>query len=225
MQKLIIFGDGKISDVISYYIDKYTKYEIEAYTVDDKYVKKNNFRGKKLVPFSNIEKYYSPLKYKVFVAIGYQNLNKLREDKCREVEEKGYKLFSYIGKTNGISRDLVYKDNCFVMDGALIHPNVEIGKNVFIWSGALVGHHSIIGNNSWLTSSCNISGDVIVGKNCFFALNASIGNSLKIGQYCFFGVNSLITKCVEDNSVFIESSTNKFRLSSSQFIRLSNKAI
>ena len=221
MQKVIIFGIGKVSDVISYFLENFSDYKIIAYTVDEEYIFQNKFREKPVIPFKNLENLYIPSEYDVFVALGYQELNRLREKKCLEVKEKGYKLFSYIGNSSGISKDLIYKENCFVMDGALIHPKVEIGKNVFIWSGSMIGHHSYISDNCWLTSSSNISGGVNVGKNCFFAVNSTVANSLKIGKNCFFGANSLITKSVDDESVFIENSSNIYRLKSHQFLKLS----
>ena len=222
MNKIIIFGIGKISDVISYYFENNTKLEIVAYTVDDKYVTSNIFRGKPVIPFSKLEKTLPPDDHKAFVALGYQDLNKLRETKCFELKDKGYDLVSYIGKGPGISNDLIFQENCFVMDGALIHPNVIIGSNVFIWSGAMIGHHTNIEDNCWFTSCSNISGGVNIGCNAFFAVNSTVANSLVIGENCFFGANCLITKCVPDNSVFIEQSSSKFRLNSFQFLKISN---
>ena len=221
MKKIIIFGIGKIADVVSYYFENFSQYNIVAYTVDTEYISSNSFKGKPIIPFEKLINIYPPSSNDIFVALGYQDLNRLREKKCLEVKEKGYKLISYIGNSPGISKDLIYQENCFVMDGALIHPKVEIGKNVFIWSGSMIGHHSYISDNCWLTSSSNISGGVNVGKNCFFAVNSTVANSLKIGKNCFFGANSLITKCVDDESVFIENSSNIYRLKSHQFLELS----
>ena len=221
MKNIIIFGIGKISDVVSYFIENFTEYKIIAYTADKQYINLNNFRGKPIIPFETLENNYPPSDFYIFVALGYQDLNRIREQKCNEAKNKGYKLFSYIGNTPGISNDLIYKENCFVMDGALIHPKVTLGRNVFIWSGSLIGHHSNIGDNCWFTSSSSISGGVSIDKNCFFAVNSTIANSLNIGKNCFFGANSLITKCVEDNSVYIENSSKKYRLNSEQFLRIS----
>lgn len=221
MKNIIIFGIGKIADVVSYYFENFSQYNIVAYTVDTEYISSNSFRGKPIIPFEKLINIYPPSSNNIFVALGYQELNKMRERKYFEVKKKGYKLVSYVGESSGIAKDLIYKDNCFVMDGALIHPRVAIGSNVFVWSGSLLGHHSIIGDNCWFTSSSNLSGGVKVGKNCFFAVNATVGNSLEIGKNCFFGANSLITKCTEDNSVYVENSSEKFRLNCDQFLKIS----
>jgi len=219
---LIIFGLGKISEVITYFFEKNTDYNVVAYTVDSKYKTKKVFNKKPVVDFESISDNYSPNRYYIFVALGYQDLNNLRASKLKEVKEKGYKLVSYIDPNSSIPEDLIYGDNCFVMSNALIHPKVKIGNNVFVWSGAMIGHHTEIGDNCWLTSCTNIAGCVKVGRNCFFALNSTIANSLEIGNHCFFGANSIVTKCVSDNQVYIEQQTQKFRLNSSQFLRLSN---
>ena len=44
MNKLIIFGVGKISDVVSYYFENHSEYEIVAYTVDDEYIKSGSYK-------------------------------------------------------------------------------------------------------------------------------------------------------------------------------------
>jgi UDP-3-O-[3-hydroxymyristoyl] glucosamine N-acyltransferase len=158
----------------------------------------------------------------MFIAIGYQDLNKLREARCKEAINKGYKLVSIIGSKSQIPSNVVIGWNCFLMPQALIHPCVNIKNNVFVWSGALIAHHSTIDDNCWLTSCCNVAGNVQLGANTFVAINATIGHSVKIGKNCFLGANTLVTKDLDNDKVVIEESTKPFRLNSRQFLRFSN---
>lgn len=219
MKPIVIFGAGKIAEVVLYFLKHHSDREVVACSVDRDYLPGSSWQGLPAVPFEEITRSHPPEAHEIFVAVGYQNMNALRAKKCAEARALGYSLASYIDSE--APQDLVHGDNCFVMDRALIHPRVRLGNNVFVWSGAMVGHHSMVGDNCWLTSGTNISGAVAVGDNCFFAVNSTVGNSVHIGRDCFVGANSLVTKCAEDGQVFLAESTKPFRLNSAQFLRMS----
>ena len=172
------------------------------------------------MPFETLELKYSPQDYHMFVAIGYQELNQVRAQKCSEAKSKGFSLVSCIGQNANIPSDLIYGENCFIMDNVMIHPCVQLGMNNFIWSGVMIGHHSKIGNHCWLTSSSQVAGGVNMGDRCFLSINSTIGNQLNIGDDCFFGANSLITKCTNNDEVYLQQSTSAHRLNSRQFLKL-----
>ena len=158
----------------------------------------------------------------MFIAVGYHDLNRLREKKCAEAIEKGYLLVSIISPLCNIPSNVRVGWNCFIMPPALIHPCTELKNNVFVWSGAMVAHHSIIHDNCWLTSCCNISGNVNIGSNTFVAVNATVGHSVTIGKNCFLGANCLVTKDLIEDGVVIAESSKPIRLTSSQFLRMSS---
>ena len=217
---LILFGTGKIAEVVRYYLDQGADYRVDAVTVDGEYVDAEEWNGLPLVPFEEIEERYPANDFEMFVATGYQGMNSLRAGKVAEAQAKGYRLASCIG--TDAPADLEHGDNCFVMPGALVHPRVRLGDNVFVWSGAMVGHHSVVGDHCWITSGANVSGNVTVGHSCFFAVNSTVGHGVTLGSRCFLGANALVTKCTDDGEVFIEGATEKFRLDVDQFLRISN---
>ncbi len=219
---LIIFGVGKIADVIFYYAKEECGFKVVAFCVDKEYVGAGSFNGLPVISFEEVEKHYPPDRHCMFIAVGYHDLNRLRELKCREAQNKGYELTSVISPLAKLPNNVTVGWNCFIMPPSLVHPCVTIGNNVFIWSGAMVGHHSVLDDNCWLTSCCNISGNVHVGANTFVAVNATVGHSVTIGKNCFLGANSLVTKNVEDEKVIIAESSKPLRLTSSQFLRISS---
>lgn len=221
MSKIVVFGVGKIAEVISYYIEHETDFTIDAYTCDDAFIESDKFFDKPLIPFSKIEKEYKPESYKMFVAIGYQDLNKLREVKCKEAIEKGYELISVISNRANLPENTKYGYNCFVMSPAIIHPFVEIGNNVFIWSGAMIGHHTKIEDNVWVTSSANLGGNTCIGKNTFIAINASIAHNIKIGESCFIGASVLVNSDLQNKALVIKNADSPARLNSDQFLKIS----
>jgi len=218
---IIIFGIGKIADVIQFYMREESSLPVKAFTVDKEFISSPTFNGLPVVPFHDLEKNYPPDKFSVFVALGYQDLNALREGKIRECEEKGYEIISYVHPHSGIPKDLVYGKNCFIMNNVCIHPRVTLGNNVFVWSGTVIGHHSTVGNHCWLTSAAHLSGNVTVGNNCFFAINSTVGHNVQIGNEAFIGANTLVIKNVEDGKVIIKESDKPIKLTSKQFLNFS----
>jgi sugar O-acyltransferase (sialic acid O-acetyltransferase NeuD family) len=224
MKPVILFGTGKIAEVLLYFFRHHSEYEVAACVVDRTFLPGEQWRGLPTVAFEEVEQTYPPDRYSMFVALGYQDLNALRARKCAEAKAKGYALISYIHPQSGLPQDCEYGWNCFIMNHVMIHPRVRLGNNVFVWSGAMIGHHSTVGNNCWLTSCTNISGVVTVGDNCFFAVNSTVGHSVRVGKDCFIGANALVTKCTENDQVFVMDSTKPFRLKSRQFLRMSRFA-
>jgi len=224
MKPIVLFGTGKIAEVLLYFFRHASDYEVVACTVDSPYLTTDTWQGIPTVSFEHVEKQYPPEKYEMFVAIGYHDLNGLRARKCSEVKAKGYNLVSYVHPESGLPQDCEHGENCFIMNNVMIHPRVRLGNDVFVWSGAMIGHHSTIGDHCWITSCANISGVVTVGRNCFFSVNATVGHNVVIGDECFIGANALVTKCTENQQVFIVGDTKPFRLSSHQFLRMSKFA-
>lgn len=221
MKDLIIFGNGKIADVVFYYAKNECNYNVIAFTVDKEFINDRPFHNLPVLPFSKIEQQYSPDSYSMFVAIGYHDMNRLREQKYKAAKAMGYEIVSIISPKANLPKTVKVGKNCFIMPPAIIHPEVEIGDNTFVWSGTMIGHHSRIGENCWLTSTANISGVVQVGNNCFFAVNSTVGHGISIGDECFIGANALVTKSLESKKVVIVESSKIFRLNSEQFLRFS----
>ncbi len=221
-KEIIIFGIGKIADVIQFYMREESGLPVRAFTVDREYMTDAEFNGLPVVAFEEIEKNYPPEKYSMFVAVGYHDLNTMRAAKMKEAEGKGYEIISYVHPQAGIPKDLVYGKNCFIMNNVCIHPRVVLGDDVFVWSGVVIGHHCKIGSHNWFTSATNISGNVIIGNNCFFAINSTLGHSVVIGDEAFIGANTLVTKNLENGRVIIAESNKPIKLNSKQFLKFSS---
>ena len=220
MSRIVIFGEGKIADEAYFYITNDSPHDIVAFTVDEKYKTKNELFGLPIISFEGVEDKYPPGEFKMFVAIGYQNLNKLRATKYFEAKDKGYELISYVSSRASNFGNVEIGDNCFILENAVIQPCSRIGSNVSIWSGNHIGHHAIVGDHCYIAGHVIISGNTTIEPYCFIGVNATIGHEIKIGRESFIGANCLVTKNAEEKSVFITPDTAKFRLDSSSFLRL-----
>ncbi len=221
MKPVVLFGCGKIAEVVLHYLQDDERYEVAAVTVDREFLPGETWNGLPTVAFEDVQEKYPPADFDMFVALGYQQMNGLRAGKVEAATASGYELISYVHPDAAVPSDCEFGPNCFFMQNTLIHPKVKLGSNVFVWSGAMVGHHSVIGDHCWLTSCTNISGVVTAGEKCFFAVNSTVGHGVTLGKECFVGANALVVKDGEDGQTFIVEATKAHRLTSAQFLRLS----
>jgi len=220
MSKVIIVGEGKIADEIYHYLKNDSDHEITAFTADEKYISKETKFDLPVVPFASVETIYPPSEYKVLVAIGYQELNRLRTEKYFEAKKKGYSFINYVSSRASNVGNVEIGENCIILENNTINTTAKIGNNVILWCGNHIGHHSVIEDNCFLAGQVVISGVTKINSNCFIGVNATIGHQITIGEKNLIGARTLITKNTEPNSVFISQDTQKFRLDSNSFLKL-----
>ena len=103
------------------------------------------------MPFEEIERRFPPDTFKMFIAVGYSKVNKVRAALYAEAKSKGYELVTYVSsKCNCCARSIGH--NCFIFEDNTIQPFVTIGNDVVIWSGSNIGHHSTIGDHCFFAS-------------------------------------------------------------------------
>jgi sugar O-acyltransferase (sialic acid O-acetyltransferase NeuD family) len=220
VSKIVIFGAGKIADEAYFYLTNDSPHQVVAFTADGKYIPDNEKLGLPIIPFDDVIRQYPPRDFKMFVAVGYQEMNKLRARKYEEAKAKGYELISYISSRASNFGNVEIGDNCFVLEFVTIQPCSRIGNNVFIWSGNHIGHHATVGDHCYIAGNVVISGNTRIEPYCFIGVSATLGHEIVVGEDSFIGAGSLITKNVDPRSVHITPDTPKFRLDSNAFLRL-----
>jgi sugar O-acyltransferase (sialic acid O-acetyltransferase NeuD family) len=219
VKELVIFGTGKIGETAFHYLEKDSELKIAAFTVDKKYMTSDTFMGLPVVAFEDIEQKYPNDKYCMLVMVGYQNINRIREQKYGEAQKKGYELISYISSHANVGNNVEIGENCFICEFNSIQPGVKIGNNVVMWPNNLVSHHAVIQDNCWITAGVSISGSTTLEPNCFIGVNSAIGHEINIGFESIIGAGCLITKNVDPKSVYIQPNTEKYKLDSITFAR------
>ena len=199
---IVIFGNGQIAELAHYYFANDANKEIAAFTIDGNFIADNTFRNLPMVPFESIEKHYSPNEFDMFIALGYSNLNKLREEKYLQVIGKGYNLPGYISSKATVlcGRNNIGK-NCFILEGTVIQPFSAIGNNVTLFSGCGIGHHSKICDHCFLSGHVAISGNVTVHERSYLGVNSTLRNGIIIGHSSVIGAGCWINKNINDESV------------------------
>ena len=216
MSKLVIFGAGDIARLAHFYFTRDSDHEVAAFTVDQKYRQADTFLDLPLVPFEEVANTYAPGEYKMFVALSYARMNKLREEKYNQAKANGYELVSYVSSRCSFLTDHPVGDNCFILEDNTIQPFVKIGNNVTLWSGNHIGHDAVIEDHCFLASHIVVSGYVRIGNNCFIGVNATLRNSITIAPETLIGAGAVIMKDTVEKGVYLPQRAELFSKTSDE---------
>lgn len=219
-QKILIYGNSSMAKVVYSYAKNV--FDVCAFTVDDFCIKEKEFCSLPVVPFSYVEREFSPKEYKMISAIGFLEMNELREKKYEEAKEKGYEFVSYVDKSVQIHEGVEIEDNCVVLDFVSIHPGAKIRKGAFISGNVNIGHDCIIEPFNWINAGVSMAGGCKVGKGCFFGVNSCLANGISVGERNFIAAGTVINKNTLDDEVYISEPSQVFRLNSKKFIKFAN---
>jgi sugar O-acyltransferase (sialic acid O-acetyltransferase NeuD family) len=203
MAKLVIFGIGDIAQIAKYYFETDSEHEVVAFTVDRAYMSSPTLEGLPVVPFEEVEKFYPPRDYMMFVAVSYAQMNKLRQDKYLNAKSKGYRLASYISSFCTFRSQFKVGENAFIFEDNTIQPFVKIAENVTMWSGNHIGHHSVICPHNFISSHVVISGHCTIESNCFLGVNSTLAHQVKLAEGTLIGAGAVISKDTEAYSIYV----------------------
>ena len=201
-KELIIIGDSAFAQIAYEYFSSNPEYIVVAFSVERAFLRNQTLFGLPVVAFEDLEKVFDPAACKVFVAITYTQLNRVRTRLYKEARRKGFEVVSYISPAAFVWKNVTIGENCFIFENNVIQPFVKIGNNVILWSGNHIGHHSVIHDNVFIASHVVVSGFVEVGENCFLGVNSTIANNVKIAEDCVIGAGSLISRDTDKGTVY-----------------------
>ena len=216
MAKLVIFGAGDIARLACLYFTRDSEHEVAAFTVDQQYLTSNIFLDLPLVAFEKVAELYPPREYKMFVALSYAQMNKVRAQKYHQAREAGYELASYVSSRCSFLTDHPVGDNCFILEDNTIQPFVRIGNNVTLWSGNHIGHDVVIDDHCFLASHIVVSGYVRIGFGCFIGVNATLRNSITIAPETLIGAGAVIMKDTVEKGVYLPQRAELFKKKSDE---------
>jgi sugar O-acyltransferase (sialic acid O-acetyltransferase NeuD family) len=216
-EKVVIFGTGDVAQIAGYYFQRDDVYEVAAYTVDRTYTGGTaSFEGRPLVAFEDIDRAFPAADYRMFVALSYSEMNRIREKKFRQAKQKGYSLVSYVSPYCTYLSQFQPGENCFIFEDNTIQPFVRIGDNVTLWSGNHIGHHSTIESHNFISAHVVISGHCHVEPYCFLGVNSAIAHNVRLATGTLLGVGAVISKDTEPNAVYVAARSVKLEKTSDQ---------
>lgn len=220
MAKIVLFGTGRGASVAHRFLAHDTDHEIVAFTVDAPYVKERTHRGLPLVQFEDVERIYPPDQFSMFILLGYQGMNALRQKKFNDSKAKGYTLVSYVASDIFRVEPIQAGENCFILDNQSISLDVKIGNNVVMWSSNHIGDITVIEDHAWVSSHVTVAANVHVCENAFLGIGATVTNDVRVGKHAFVGANVLLSTDLEDNAVRLAMRADNLDVDSKPFLRI-----
>jgi len=202
MTKVLIFGNGQMSEIAHVYLSTDSPFEVVGFCVDKNYIREDIHRGLPVFTFEDIQETHPPSDYAIFAPMGPKRMNRLRAEKYNQVKDMGYDFVTYISSRATVCPEVEIGENCFILENNVIQPFVKIGNNVILWSGNHIGHHSIIMDHCFLASHIVVSGKVKVEAYCYFGVNATIRDEITIKESCVIGAGAVIMKSTKEKEVY-----------------------
>ncbi|NGP87358.1 acetyltransferase [Fodinibius halophilus] len=203
MAKVVVFGLQDTAELAHYYLQNDSYHDVVGFTVHEEYMGDEEFRGLPVVPFEEVNNYFSPSKFRLFAPMTARNMNRNREKVYLEGKEKGYDYVTYLSsRVSYCDNDI--GENCFILEDNTLQPFTKIGNNVVLWSGNHIGHHGEIKDHVFFTSHVVMSGHCVIESNCFFGVNAAIRDysTIRKGTLLAMGA-SLVSQETEEWGIYV----------------------
>jgi sugar O-acyltransferase (sialic acid O-acetyltransferase NeuD family) len=219
-KNLIVVGAGGFAEIAHDYFMHDGNYQVVAFAVEQAFLDRTELFGLPVVPFEGLQERYAPQDHEVYVAIVYNQLNRLRTRLSGQAKLMGYRLASYVSPRAFVWPNVQLGEHCFVFENNVLQPFVSVGNNVVLWSGNHVGHHSKIQDNVFVSSHVVISGFCEIGANSFLGVNATIGNNIVIGKDCWIGPGVTIWKNTADGALYPASESEPSKVGARRFFKV-----
>lgn len=220
---LVVYGNGPQARVIWSFVSRHA--EVAGFTVDDELVASGNgiLEGLPVVPLSEVARRFPPGRHAAMVAVGYSDMNGLRQRKADALSAIGYRLASYVDPTVQLPARISIGSNCAILDHVSLHTGTAIGDGTFVSSGAVIGHDCAVGPYCWIGSGCVFAGCVKAGERSFFGLKACVAQRVNIGECCFVGSQALVANDLAARSAMVAKNSDILPIDGAAFMALTAK--
>jgi sugar O-acyltransferase (sialic acid O-acetyltransferase NeuD family) len=219
-KRVVLIGDSALAEIAYEYFQYDSDFEVVAFSVERKYLCRDQLFGLPVVPFEDLEVHFPPADHHAFVAISYGQLNRLRTRLKDSAKARGYQLASYVSSRAFVWKNVEIGEHCFIFEGNTIQPFVKIGNNVVLWSGNHIGHHSVIRDNCFISSHVVVSGYCDIGENCFLGVNSTIANNVVVARDNWINPMVAIMKDTVSDAFFKTIESEPSKVGAKRFFRV-----
>jgi len=207
MEKLVIFGTNNFANEVVHKVEQYNLYDVVGFTVNQEYMKSDEYMGKKVYPVEELEKYFAKNEIKIFSAISRNNyLNRVRKEKFDELKSHGYTFANIISPHAIVCTDNIGEGN-WINDFAHIGYDAKIGNNNIIGANTSISHYAVVGNHNSFSLGVCMGGHSVCGDCNFFGLNSVVFNRVIVRNKCIVGGGAVVKKDIKDFSLCVAAET------------------
>jgi sugar O-acyltransferase (sialic acid O-acetyltransferase NeuD family) len=218
-QRIVLAGNAITAQILHSYLAADARYRVVGITVDDEFVSKGSVGGFEAVPLSRLASAFPAGDCRVLMAIGYANLNRVRESVFDRLKGMGYAIETYVHPEARVHSQIPLGEGCVVLPGAVIEPHVSVGADAMVWANVTLAHHCSVAEHCWIASGTVVSGQAKILRNAFVGVNATIVNGVTVGEYNIIGAAALVSKDTKPHSVHLARSAEPLRYSSGDYAK------
>lgn len=217
--KILLAGNAVTANILSSYLRRDVRYDVVSCVVDDAFVERETVGDCPTVGLSDVQKACSPETHRIIMAMGYNDLNRVRESIFLRLKALGYGVETYVHPDARVYTDHALGEGAVVLPGAVIEPNARVGANTMVWSNVTLAHDSSVGDHCWVAAGTVLSGQATVLRNTFVGVGSTIVNKVVVGEYNIVGAGALISRDTKPHSVHLARSAEPFRYSSDDYVK------
>jgi sugar O-acyltransferase (sialic acid O-acetyltransferase NeuD family) len=217
--RLVVAGNAITAQILHGYLGADPRYEVAALTVDDEFVEKGGVDGIETVPLSKLAGRFRRADCRILMAIGYDNLNRVRESVFTRLKEMGYAIETYVHPDARVHTRKPLGEGCVVLPGAVIEPHAQVGANTMVWSNVTLAHHCSVAEHCWIAAGTVVSGQAKIRRNTFIGVNATVVNDITVEEFNVVGAAALVSKDTKPRTVHLARSAEPFRFPSDEYVK------
>lgn len=196
-KKIIIVGDSIFAQVAYEYFSHDSEYEVVAFSVEEKYLKRETMFDLPVVAFESLPEKFSPADHAVFAAVVFTEANRLRARLFRQAKKAGYEIASYISSRAFVAPSAAVGEHCFICEDTVIQSFAKVEDNVVLWSNNQIGYGAIVRSGCFTLPNTVISNEAEIGENCVLWANVSVLDGVKVAAETVVEAGTLVSKNIE----------------------------
>jgi sugar O-acyltransferase (sialic acid O-acetyltransferase NeuD family) len=217
--KILLAGNAVTASIFLAYLRRDARYKVAGCVVDDFFVDQGCVENYPTIGLSAAASTFSPESHRIIMAMGYNDLNRLRESMFLRLTALGYGVETYVHPDARVYTDHALGQGAVVLPGAVIEPNARVGANTMVWSNVTLAHDSSVGDHCWVAAGTVLSGHASVLRNTFVGVGSTIVNKITVSEYNIVGAGALISRDTKPHSVHLARSAESFRYSSDDYVK------
>lgn len=210
MENIVIYGETAFAERIYSYIKLENAANVLSFTNAKAFKEKDSIQGIPVTAFEELNEKFKGVSFSILIAIGYVQMNNIRQKIYKECKEAGHRIATYVSKTATLYSDDI-GEGCIIMPNVYIGPSCTIGKGNIIASCTCLSHDNEVGNFNFISSNAVFGGHSIVCDNCFIGLGCVIRDGITINDYSLIGSATNLLTSTDPEGVYIGNPSRKLK--------------
>lgn len=137
--------------------------------------------------------------------------NRARQEIARLLCDYGFEMISAVHPSAQLGRSVSVAGGTVVMGGAVINPDVKIGRNVIVNTKATVDHDCLVGDGVHLGPGSTLCGNVTVAEETFVGAGATILPNVRLGRRVTVGAGATVVCDIADGQTVVGTPARALR--------------